>query len=184
MNLSWIDWTIMAVAVVGLRYVSLSTRHYMQGVADFLSANRCAGRYLLTIAGQMGNTGVVSFAAMFEMIYAAGFTPGWWSLMYIPAGVIILLTGWVFYRFRETRALTMAQFFEMRYSRRFRVFAGFLCWTSGVLNFGIFPAVAARFFVYFCGLPDCFHIPGIQFGIPTFAVVMAADLGLEPGWAK
>ena len=54
MNLSWIDWTIMAVAVVLLRAVSLSTRSYMKGVADFLAANRCAGRYLLTIAGGDG----------------------------------------------------------------------------------------------------------------------------------
>ena len=54
MNLHWIDWTIMIVAVVALRLVSLSTRRYMKGVSDFLAANRLAGRYLLTIAQEMG----------------------------------------------------------------------------------------------------------------------------------
>ena len=37
MNLSWIDWTILIVSVVALRLVSLSTKHYMKGVTDFLS---------------------------------------------------------------------------------------------------------------------------------------------------
>jgi SSS family solute:Na+ symporter len=175
-NLSWLDWTIMAVAVVALRFVSLSTRRYMRGVADFLSANRTAGRYLLTIAGQMGGTGAISIVALFEMYHGSGFPPMWWGLMSIPVGAIILLTGWVYYRYRETRALTLAQFLEMRYTRRFRIFSGFLIWGCGILNFGIFPAVAARFFIYFCGLPDHFMIPGIPLQIATFPVVMAVDL--------
>ncbi|MHB9036984.1 MAG: sodium:solute symporter family protein [Armatimonadota bacterium] len=178
MNLSWIDWTIMAVAVVLLRLVSLSTRRHMKGVADFLSANRSAGRYLLTIAQQMGATGAISLVALFEMYYQVGFTAIWWGFMSIPVGIIILLTGWVYYRFRETRALTLAQFLEMRYNRRFRVFAGLICWSCGILNFGIFPAVAARFFMYFCGLPEHFHIAWIPFDFPTFAVIMAIDLAL------
>lgn len=177
-NLSWIDWAIMAAAVVALRMVSLSTRKYMRGVTDFLSANRMAGRYLLTIAGQMGNIGVVSFVALFEVLYSRGLSPSWWAAISIPTGTIIVLTGWVYYRFRETRALTMAQFLEMRYGRRLRIYAGILCWTSGVLNFGIFPAVAARFFIYYCGIPDYFHLPGIPWALPSIAPVMLIDLWL------
>jgi len=177
-NLSLIDWLIVIGAVVGLRFVSLSTRRYMKGVADFLSANRAAGRYLLTIAGAMGGTATVSIAAQWEMVYSAGLPPIWWGFMNWAATAVILLSGWVYYRFRETRALTLAQFFEMRYSRRFRIFSGFLAWTCGVLNFGIFPAVAARFIIYFCGLPEVLHVPGTAFGIPTFPLVMAIDLGL------
>ena len=77
MNLNWIDWTIMAVAVVSLRFVSLSTRKYMKGVADFLAANRCAGRYLLTIASQMGGIGVVSIVAGYEVLSSAGTAALW-----------------------------------------------------------------------------------------------------------
>ena len=82
-NLSWIDWTIIIVAVVALRLVSLSTRTLMKSVADFLSANRMAGRYLLTIASQMGGVGVVTFVAWFEATFSAGLTPGWWGLLQI-----------------------------------------------------------------------------------------------------
>jgi len=45
----------------------------------------------------------------------------------MPLGLLMTLTGWVVYRFREMRSLTLAQFFEMRYSRNFRVFAGMTC---------------------------------------------------------
>lgn len=179
MNLHTIDWTIVIVAVVLLRAISASTRKYMRGVADFLAANRSAKRYLLTIADQMGGIGVVTFVADFEAFFRAGATPFWWAVANTASlGFLIPLSGWIYYRFRESRALTMAQYFEMRYSRRFRVFAGIICWTSGLVNFGIFPAVAARFFVHFCGLPLHFHIPGIPIEFSTFAVVMAIDLGL------
>jgi solute:Na+ symporter, SSS family len=178
MNLHWIDWAIVAFAVIALRFVSLSTRKHCKGVADFLSANRSAGRYLLTIASSMGGMGVISFVAMFEVYYQAGLPPIWWGLMALFVYPILYLSGWVYWRLRETRALTMAQFFEMRYSRRFRVFAGIVMWVCGIVNFGIFPAVAARFFVYFCGLPPTFMIHGLPFHFSTFASVMALDLGL------
>ena len=53
--------------------------------------------------------------------------------------ILVAVSGWVIYRYRETRALTLAQFFEMRYNRKFRVFTGFIAFFAGLLNFGIFP---------------------------------------------
>ncbi|BDI30118.1 hypothetical protein CCAX7_21690 [Capsulimonas corticalis] len=176
MNLSWIDWMIVIAAIVVIRLVSWSTRSLMRGVADFLSANRVAGRYLLTISGEMGNFGVITLVAGWQAFTSAGFVNFWWPLMYMPLSIVFIMTGWVFYRLRETRALTVGQFLEMRYSRRFRVFAGGLCWLSGIINFGIFPAVAARFLIYFCGLPDTFPVLGLH--IATYPALMVADLGM------
>ncbi len=178
MNLSWIDWTIVGVSIVLIRVVSWKTRTLMRGVADFLSANRLAGRYLLTIGGEMGNFGVITLVAGWQAFTAAGFPTLWWGFLSAPLGLVYALTGWVFFRLRETRALTVAQFFEIRYSRRFRILAGMLVWLSGILNFGIFPAIAARFIIYFCGLPLELTIPGLNLHIATFPVIMALDLGL------
>ena len=58
-----------------------------------------------------------------------------------------------------------------------RIFAGLLAFVSGVVNFGIFPAVEARFFIYFVGLPHHFTVLGGQ--VATFPVMVAFLLVLS-----
>ncbi len=174
--MSLLDWTILGTFPVVLIVVALLLRKYTTSVAEFLSANRSAGRYLLTMAEGASGTGAINLIAYFEMYFLAGFVPAFWHLMLLPAALIISTTGWVIYRYRQTRAMTLGQFFELRYGRRFRIFAGMLAFTSGIINYGIFPAVTARFFIYFCGLPEGISVEG--FAIPTFPVVMIVLLSL------
>ena len=148
-----IDWLIVLGSLAIITGGAIYTNKYVQSVADFLAANRCAGRYMLCVATGMSGLGAAAFIATFQMYYVAGFTAQWWYLLGASASVVITLTGWGAYRYRETRALTLAQFFEVRYSKRFRVFAGILAWFAGIINFGIFPAIGAKFFIYFCDLP-------------------------------
>jgi SSS family solute:Na+ symporter len=72
--------------------------------------------------------------------------------------------------------MTLAQFFEMRYSRRFRIFAGVLTYASGILNYAIFPAVGGRFLLYYCQFPDTVVILGV--GVSTYGLLMAFFLGV------
>jgi SSS family solute:Na+ symporter len=176
MNLTVLDWLIVAVCMAGLITVVRLSKRYMQSVADFLSAGRTAGRYMISVSQGMSALGSITIVGMWEMNYIAGFTLRWWEF---TTGVVLLaitVSGWVIYRFRQTRALTVAQFFELRYSRRFRIFAGLLAFTSGIVNFGIFPAVGARFFIYFCGLPQDVELAGLS--VPMFPLVMALFLGI------
>lgn len=175
MNMAFVDWAIVFGLLVFIVTMAIITNRYTQSVADFLAANRCAGRYLLCISSGIAGLGAISVVAKFEAYYEAGFTATWWELMIMPLMIILALTGWVVYRYRETRAMTLAQFLEMRYGRSFRVFAGIILWVSGVVNFGIFPAVGSRFFIYFCGLPETVPILGIS----MFAFVMLILLGIS-----
>lgn len=170
----YLDWTIIGLMVFALLAATIYSKRYMRGVADFLAADRMAGRYLLTVAG--GFYGAVSLVAIWEMIYASGLPPQWWQMMNLPIGLFLGLTGFIVYRFRQTRALTLAQFFEERYSRKFRYYAGALCWVSGVLNFGVFPLVSGNLMVYFFGLPRSFMLGSLQ--IQTLWVVMFCYLAL------
>ena len=174
MNMHLIDWIIVGFFVSALFSVAVFTKRYTKSVADFLAANRCAGRYLLSISQGVSSVGAISFVALFTMYYKAGFTPNWWMMMTWPVSLFVMLSGWIAYRYRETRAMTMAQLFEMRYSRRFRIFCGILAWLSGIINMGVFPAVTARFFIYFCGLPHTINIFGL--GISTFVLIMILEL--------
>lgn len=176
MKLTWIDWTIVLGFVGSLALLAAYTKRYTKSVSDFLAADRCAGRYLLTMSEGMAGLGAASVIANFEKFYKAGFAASWWGLMLAPIGIIIALSGWVLYRYRETRAMTMAQFFEMRYSKKFRVYAGMLAWISGTINYGIFPSIIASFLIYFCGLPEHFIVAGVS--IWTFPVVMIVMLSI------
>lgn len=172
----WIDWFFVAAPMTLVVGIILYTRTKTRSVADFLSGGRLAGRYLLTVSkGEMG-AGAVVFVAGFEAISQAGFTLSFWQALQIPLGVIVALTGFVIYRYRETRAMTLAQFFELRYSKSFRVFTGFLGFAAGIANFGIIPIIGARFVTYMLDLPQ----QTILFGqtIPTPILLMGILLSV------
>jgi len=175
-NLSVLDWGIVVAVFAFILVLAISSKRLMRSVSDFLAAGRTGGRYLVSMSQGTAALGAITIVGMLEMNYIAGFNLRWWEMINAVVLVGISVSGWVLYRFRRTRALTMAQFFEMRYSRSFRIFAGLLAFLSGLVNFGIFPAVSARFFVYFCGLPTAVNILGISF--PTFALVMVIVLAI------
>lgn len=172
-----LDWLLVLVPLIGLLCVAIYTRSYLKGVADFLSGGRVAGRYLLAVAKGEQGVGAVVFVASFEVISHSGFVLGWWSWISIPVLFIVAISGWVIYRFRETRALTLAQFFEIRYSKQFRLFTGFLGFVAGIANFGIIPVIGARFMTYFLGLPQTLQVFG--WTIPTYIPLMALLLSLS-----
>ena len=174
MNLTWIDWGIVAAVFAFLLGVVIISKSLMRSVSDFLAAGRTGGRYLISLSQGMASLGAITIVGMLEMNYIAGFNMRWWEMIMAVVVVGISVSGWVLYRFRQTRALTMAQFFEIRYSRNFRIFAGLMAFLSGIINFGIFPAVSARFFIYFCGLPRTVHVLGLP--VSTFALIMIVIL--------
>ncbi|MDP6986615.1 MAG: hypothetical protein QGG74_01100, partial [Phycisphaerales bacterium] len=171
----WIDWIIIAALPIVLLVAAARTRRHARSVSGFLAANRCAGRYLITVAYGMAQVGVISLVWFWQQYYDVGFTSVFWGWMEGPAMIILALSGWVIYRYRQTRAMTMAQFFELRYSRSFRIFGGLVAFLSGILNYGIFPAVAARFFIVLLGLPDFWIIAGIE--VSVFVSLMVMLLG-------
>jgi len=169
-----IDWLLVSLPLLGLFFVAIYTKRYMKGVADFLSGGRLAGRYLLAVAKGEQGVGAVVFVALFEIIAKSGFVLTWWGWLSIPITLIVSISGWVIYRFRETRALTLAQFFEIRYSKNFRLFTGFLGFGAGIVNFGIIPVVGARFLTYFLALPKELTLGG--FTVETYILVMGVLL--------
>ena len=122
----------------------------------------------------MAAMGLITAVGAFEVFYRSGFGVGWWGQLQAPIFMFIALFGFIVYRYRQTRAMTMAQFFEMRYSRRFRLFMGVAAFLSGVVNYGIFPIVGARFFIHFCDLPMYLHLGPVS--LPNEALISGAAL--------
>ena len=172
----FIDWLIVVLPVLLVLSVSVYSKRYVRGVVDFLAAGRVAGRYVISVGDMTAGLGVITLVALVEAKYQVGYALTFWEYLVVPVGIIMGLTGYCTYRFRETRSLSIGQFLEMRYNRPFRIVAATLRTLSEMLTNAIGPAVAANFFIYFIGLPHRVMIAGIN--LPTFALVVGLVLCL------
>jgi len=174
--MQWYDWLIVIVPVAFVVYMGLFTRRYLKDVTTFLSAGRVCGRYVISVGDVAASLSIIGLVSFVEIHYKTGFALAFWTSITLPIGVLMGLFGYCTYRFRETKAQSIGQFFEMRYSRKFRIFAAALRSLSEMLANMIMPALAARFFIYFLDLPNSFSLFGIN--ISTFHFIMIAVLTL------
>ena len=173
-SMTWYNWLIVIVPFAGVLYMAFHTRKYIRGVPDFLAGGRICGRYLLSVGMMEEGLSVMALIAMIEVNYRTGFSRGFWSGFTAPLFLILSLTGYVTYRLRETKALSMGQFLEMRYSRSFRLFCAILRTSVEMLSNAILPAISARFFIYLLGIPHYIDIFG--FKVQSLALVIAVVL--------
>lgn len=176
-----IDWLIMIIPLAICATIAIYSRRFVRSVADFMAGGRNAGRFLISTARSEQGAGAVVFVAVFQTFYRSGFGLGWWGNIAVPVGLLIMTTGYVIYRYRETRAFTLGQFFEMRYSRRFRLFTGVLGFFAGIVNFGIIPVVGAKCMVYLLELPQVLDL--LPHGrVLDLALAVSTHLSLSPAW--
>ncbi|MBP5544881.1 MAG: sodium:panthothenate symporter [Kiritimatiellae bacterium] len=172
----WYDWLILILPVSFVMWMGLRSRRYVRGVSDFLSAGRLCGRYVISMGDVANALSIIGLVSYIEIHYRTGFSVGFWGSILAPLSIVMGLTGFVTYRFRETRAMSLGQFLEMRYSRRFRIAAAALRSLAEMVANMVMPAVAARFFIKMLDLPDVFHILGIP--VSTFVALMVLFLTL------
>ena len=165
-----LNWLVVLLPVSFIMYMGLYSRRYVRQVSDFLSAGRLCGRYVISVGDIANALAIITLVAYVETHYATGYATAFWSNLSMPIGIAFALTGFCTYRFRQTKAMSFGQFLEMRYSRKFRIFAATLRSLSEMLANMIMPAIAARFFIYFLGLPHEVMIFG--FPLKTFIIVV------------
>ena len=174
-----LDWLIIVLPVAFVLYMGWRSRRYVIQVSDFLSAGRLCGRYLISIADIANGLSIIGLVAYVEVHYRTGFALTFWQNLTMPLGVVLSLTGFVTYRFRETKSMSFGQYIEMRYSRKLRIFASALRSTSEVLANMIMPAIAGRFFIYYFGFPQHFTLFGCEFS--TFNLLIITCLVIAIG---
>ncbi|MBR7105088.1 MAG: sodium:panthothenate symporter [Lentisphaeria bacterium] len=173
--MQFIDWIIVAVPLLFIFGIGFYICKNIKGVSDFLAAGRLCGRYMLSVGDVACGLAVVTLIANIEVHYKTGYALNFWSAVMWPLTMLLSLTGYCTYRLRETKAMSLGQFLEMRYgSKTLRIFAAALRSTADVLANVILPALAARFFITFLGLPQRIEIFGWQ--MPTFFLVIAICL--------
>ena len=174
--MTYIDWLIVIVPTAFVMFVGVWVRKYVRSVADFLSAGRLCGRYVICASDVANALAIITLVTYVEVHYKTGFAIQFWQFIFGPIGMILALSGFCLYRYRETKAMSLGQWLEMRYSRSFRIFAASLRSITEILANSIMPAIAARFFICYLDWPRHFMIYGFE--IPTFLLLMVVFLTL------
>ncbi len=167
-------WLFVTVCFGFVMYMAFYSRRYIRDAVDFLAAGRVGGRYVLSVAGMESALGLMALIGLVEMKYQSGLSLEFWNIFLLPLGMILSLTGFCIYRFRQTRSLSMGEFLERRYNRGLRIFAMILRTSAEMLTNTIGPAIAARVFIYLFDWPAKLHFWGLT--IDTFMLVMAVTL--------
>ncbi len=168
--MAWYDWLIVLVPLAFVLGMGVYASKQVKSVADFLVAGRLCGRYVISMGEVANALSIIGLLTYVEVHYRTGFALNFWYKITGPISILLALTGYCTYRFRETRAMSLGQFLEMRYSRKLRIFAAALRSISEMLANMIMPALAARFFIYYLDLPSKINLFGLQ--IPTFTFIV------------
>jgi len=176
MEFGWYNWCLTTLAMAGILGISLYCRRYIRDVADFLSAGRVAGRYVICVGGMEEALGIMALVQMMERNYLCGFAIAFWNIAIVALNMVLNLSGWCTYRFRETRAMSFGQFLEMRYNRAVRIVASVMRAVADTLTEILLPSLAARFFIYFFDLPFSFRFLGFE--ISTYVAIMLLTLSI------
>ena len=175
--MSWIDWCIVVIPVSVLLGVAFYSKRYARDAVDYLATGRIAGRYVLAIGGLEGMLSVITIVAGCEVAYQTGFSVGFWGNVLTPIWLVLSLSGYCVYRWRETRCLSAGQFLELRYgSKFFRVFCAVIRTIAEMVTNAIGPAIATNFFIYYLGLPHRIMIFGIN--LPCYVIIVTLCLCL------
>ena len=173
--MSWIDWLIVIFPMIFIIGIAIYARRYARGAADFLAAGRVAGRYVISVGDMMSWLSVIILVAGCEQSYQTGFGITFWNNVLTPLALVLSLTGFCTYRWRQTRCLSKGQFIELRYgSKLFRIVTAVISTFSEMVTNALGPAIAANFFIYYLGLPHRIMICGIN--LPCYVIIVALCL--------
>ena len=71
--MSFIDWLIVVIPTFTVIFIGIYSRRYIKGVADFLSAGRVAGRYVISIGDVANALSIIGLVSYVEVHYKTGF---------------------------------------------------------------------------------------------------------------
>lgn len=151
-NFTALDWVIVAAYLALSVVIGLVVKRYVNNMAAFVGAGRAVGTRL-GIAAMAGTE-----MGLITVMYSAqkGFTGGFAAFhIAIASGVVALvvgLTGFMVYRLRQSKILTIPEFYERRFGRRTRILGGVMLAFGGILNMGLFLKVGSMFIVGITGM--------------------------------
>ncbi len=129
-------------------------KKYISGIEDFLVADRTMGFNLGLLSMMCSEIGIITYVYYAELGYKAGFAS---LIIAFPPLIIFYFlgkTGFIIKPLLEMKIMTIPEFFSRRFSKGVRLYSGILMAVGGILNFGVFPGIEAKFINTVSGIPE------------------------------
>jgi SSS family solute:Na+ symporter len=150
-NFKTLDWVIVSVYICIPVVIGLIVRKYIRQLSDFIVAGRSL-KLFIAIATLTGTElGLVTVMYNSELGFKHGFSAFHVGIIETFCILAIGLTGFIVYKLRQLRVMTIPEFYEKRFGKNVRVIGGILLSLGGILNMGLFLQAGARFMMGITG---------------------------------
>lgn len=151
-NFSLLDTGIVTVYLLISVVIGLFVKDKITDMKDYI----CAGQNLgpcLGIATMTGTElGLVTVMYSAQKGFSAGFAAFHIAIAAAIATFFVGKTGFIVYKLREFKVLTIPEYYEKRFNRKVRILGAILMVVGGVLNMGLFLKIGSMFIVGITGL--------------------------------
>ena len=144
-NFRTIDWIIVSVYICIPVVIGVIVKKYIRQLSDFIVAGRSL-KLFIAIASLTGTElGLVTVMYNSELGFKHGFSAFHVGIIETVCILAIGLTGFIVYKLRQLRVMTIPEFYGMRFGRNVRIVGGIILALGGILNMGLFLQAGARF---------------------------------------
>ncbi len=154
MNLSFFDWTIILIYIVLIFYSGTLMKKYVGNIGDYLVANRSMGFHLGLLSLMCTEIGMITYVYYAELGYKAGLAGLMAAFPPFIAFLILGKTGFIIRPLLDMKIMTIPEFYSRKFSKGVRFYVGLLMAVGGILNFGVFPGVEAKFINIVTGISE------------------------------
>ena len=139
---------------------------------DFVTAGRNLGLWL-GIATMTGTElGLITIMYSAQKGFTGGFATFHIALAALIVTFVVGMTGFIVYRLREMKVMTIPEFYEKRFDRKTRILGGIMMVLGGILNMGLFLKVGSMFLVGITGLSaTSWALPAVMIFLITLVLI-------------
>ena len=151
-NFSSLDWCIVVGYMSLLVFVGLIANRFISGIASYVVAGRGLGT-ALSVATMTGTElGLITVMYSAQKGFTGGFAAFHIAVIACIVTFLVGLTGFIVVPLRETKVMTIPEYYEIRFGRRTRILGGVLLAFGGILNMGLFLKIGSQFIIGVTGI--------------------------------
>ena len=178
-NFTTLDWVIVILYPLISVGIGIYVMRFIKNMRDFVTAGRNLGLWL-GIATMTGTElGLITVMYSAQKGFTGGFAAFHIAVAALIATFMVGLTGFIVYRLREMKVLTIPEFYEMRFDRKTRILGGIMMVLGGILNMGLFLKVGSIFIVGITGLSAAsWALPAVMIFLITLVLIYTVMGGM------